>query len=285
MNNIKKIENNITCEICPHNCVINNGKTGICGTRRNNNGVLIPESYGKITSMALDPIEKKPLNKFYPGSKILSFGSYGCNFKCGFCQNYHISTEYIAYKNYQFKYYSPEDIALASAEFAANNNIGVAYTYNEPLINYDFVYDCAKLIAEQGQKNVLVTNGYINKKPLEALLPYIHAANIDVKSFDPAFYAEIGGNLESVKSTVEQAAQKCHVEITVLIIPYKNDSAEEICAISGWLAGISKDIPLHITRFRPMHKFEHFPPTPVETILKLTSEAKNHLNYVYPGNI
>jgi len=271
-----------TCNICPHNCNIADGRTGICGARRNDGGELSAIYYGKITAAALDPVEKKPLYRFYPGTKILSIGSCGCNFRCGFCQNHHIS---IDYENYPHEYYSPEKIAGLSAKLTANNNIGVAYTYNEPLINYEFVYDCAKLIAAQNQKNVLVTNGYINPKPLEELLPFIHAMNIDVKSFNPAFYKEIGGGLETVKSTVERAAQSCHVEITTLVIPGKNDSKDEMRALSAWLAGISKDIPLHISRFRPMYKYTDKPPTPVETIMKLVGEAKKNLNYVYPGNV
>jgi len=271
-----------TCNICPHNCAIAPGKTGICGARRNNGGKLKPLYYGHITAIALDPIEKKPLYRFYPGSKILSIGSCGCNFRCGFCQNHHISMDY---KNYPREYYQPEEIAALSLELAGKNNIGVAYTYNEPLINYEFVYDCAKLVAKNNQKNVLVTNGYINREPLETLLPFIHAMNIDVKSFDPKFYGEIGGNVDAVKTTVESASKSCHVEITTLVIPGKNDSTDEICALSAWLAGISKDIPLHISRFHPMYKYKHIPPTPAKTIMRLVDEAKKNLNYVYPGNI
>ena len=272
--------NKITCNICPHRCSIADGRTGICGTRRNNNGKIISESYGKITSLALDPIEKKPLYHFHPGSKILSLGSYGCNFKCGFCQNHRISMDLTP----EYKIFTPEEIAAKSAELVSHGNIGVAYTYNEPLINYEFVYDCAKLIAGQNQKNVLVTNGYICREPLENILPFIHAMNIDVKSFNPEFYKEIGGSLNDVLATVETAAQKCHVEITTLIIPGKNDSPGEIRELSKYIGGISKDIPLHISRFFPMYKFTHLPPTPVETIKYLVNEARQNLNYVYSGN-
>lgn len=271
---------NITCNICPHCCSIAEGKTGICGVRRNINGKIIAESYGRITALALDPIEKKPFYHFYPNSKILSLGSYGCNFKCGFCQNYHISMDL----NAEYRIVSPEDIASESLKLAEKGNIGVAYTYNEPLINYEFVYDCAKLIAKQNQKNVLVTNGYICREPLEDILPFIHAMNIDVKSFNSEFYKEIGGNFDNVKSTVEISAKSCHVEITTLIIPGKNDSIDEMHELSKWLGGISKDIPLHISRFFPMYKWIHIPPTPVETIKSLVGEARKNLNYVYSGN-
>jgi pyruvate formate lyase activating enzyme len=274
---------NIICNICPHNCVIKEGKTGFCGTRRNDGGKIISESYGKITSVALDPIEKKPLYHFYPGSKILSLGSYGCNFKCGFCQNHHISMDYT---NYPYVILSPEDVAALSINFAEKENIGVAYTYNEPLINYEFVYDCAKLISRQNQKNILVTNGYINREPLESLLPFIHAMNIDIKSFRQEFYSGLNGNLYSVLATVEKAVQKCHIEITTLIIPGKNDSLEEMSELSKWIAGISKDIPLHISRFFPAYKYkrEDISATPIGTIMRLVSEAKRSLNYVYSGN-
>jgi len=237
------------------------------------------ESYGRITSMALDPIEKKPLARFHPGSRILSLGSYGCNFRCGFCQNHEISMEEAGYRKL-----SPGQVSAASGELAAEDNIGVAYTYNEPLIGYEFVRDCAALIAAQGQKNVLVTNGFVCREPLVELLPLIHAMNIDLKSFTPAFYEEIGGKLEDVQCTIRHAASCCHVEVTTLIIPGKNDSVQEMGELSRWLAGIDKDIPLHISRFFPAHKLRDIPPTPVETIYRLVGTARESLRYVYPGN-
>ncbi|MCL2816751.1 MAG: radical SAM protein, partial [Oscillospiraceae bacterium] len=202
----------VACNICPHHCSIAGGKTGICGVRRNIDGKLTPESYGKITALALDPIEKKPLYHFYPGSKILSLGGYGCNFKCGFCQNHHISMD----SNAPYQIISPEEIAAHSAELSSKNNIGVAYTYNEPLINYEFVYDCAKLIVGQNQKNVLVTNGYICEEPLLELLPFIDAMNIDLKSINHDFYKKISGGLDTVKNTVKAASKACHIEVTTL---------------------------------------------------------------------
>jgi pyruvate formate lyase activating enzyme len=276
-------EKKAVCSICPHNCALEAGETSICGARRNIGGELIAEAYGRITSAALDPIEKKPLYHFYPGSKILSLGSYGCNFNCGFCQNASISVDY-KNKKTLYNLFTPTEVAASSLNQAGNGNIGVAYTYNEPLINYEYIYDCAKLIAEQNQKNVLVTNGYINKEPLENLLPYISAMNIDIKSFDQKFYDEIGGSLDIVLKTAERAARSCHVEITTLVIPGKNDSPEEMRELTRWLAGISKDIPLHISRFFPRHKYTDIPATPVGTIKNLVNEAKQNLNYVYAGN-
>ena len=273
-------DKSVACGLCPHCCKIPPDKRGLCGVRHNQNGTLIAESYGRITSMALDPIEKKPLYHFYPGAKILSLGSYGCNFRCGFCQNHEISMRQAA-----FRELSPEDVAAASRDAAPKGNIGVAYTYNEPFISYEFVADCARLIVEQGQKNVLVTNGFICKEPLEQLLPFLHAMNIDLKSFRPEFYREIGGRLEDVQRTIASAAPRCHLEVTTLVIPGKNDCPEEMRALSQWLATINPDIPLHISRFFPAHKMRDIPATPVKTVLQLVEVARQNLRYVYPGNI
>ena len=273
-------DKSVACGLCPHCCKIPPDKRGLCGVRHNQNGTLIAESYGRITSMALDPIEKKPLYHFYPGAKILSLGSYGCNFRCGFCQNHEISMRQAA-----FRELSPEDVAAASRDAAPKGNIGVAYTYNEPFISYEFVADCARLIVEQGQKNVLVTNGFICKEPLAQLLPFLHAMNIDLKSFRPEFYREIGGRLEDVQHTIAFAAPRCHLEVTTLVIPGKNDCPEEMRALSQWLATINPDIPLHISRFFPAHKMRDIPATPVKTVLQLVEVARQNLRYVYPGNI
>lgn len=270
----------ILCELCPHRCKIPDGKTGICGVRRNYDGKLISESYGRVTSMALDPIEKKPLYHFYPGAKILSMGGYGCNFRCGFCQNHEISMG----KAPSVRVVSPKEVADVSKELEPEGNIGVAYTYNEPLIGYEFVQDCAKLIAEQEQKNVLVTNGFICPEPLEELLRDIHAMNIDLKSFNPAFYKGIGGCLGDVQRSIEIAASRCHLEVTTLVIPGKNDSDGEMHSLAQWLAGINKDIPLHISRFFPHYKMQDVDPTPVETVCRLAEVAKQYLNYVHLGN-
>jgi len=273
-------DKSVACGLCPHCCKIPPDKRGLCGVRHNQNGMLIAESYGRITSMALDPIEKKPLYHFYSGAKILSLGSYGCNFRCGFCQNHEISMRQAA-----FRELSPEDVAAASRDAAPKGNIGVAYTYNEPFISYEFVADCARLIVAQGQKNVLVTNGFICKEPLEQLLPFLHAMNIDLKSFRPEFYREIGGHLEDVRHTIAFAAPRCHLEVTTLVIPGKNDCPEEMRALSQWLATINPDIPLHISRFFPAHKMRDIPATPVKTVLQLVEVARQNLRYVYPGNI
>ena len=269
----------VECQLCPHHCRIPQGSRGLCKVRHNRDGTLMAENYGRITSLALDPIEKKPLARFHPGARILSLGSYGCNFRCGFCQNHEISMEEAGYREL-----SPQQVSAAARELAAKGNIGVAYTYNEPLIGYEFVRDCAALIAAQGQKNVLVTNGFVCREPLAELLPLIHAMNIDLKSFTPAFYGEIGGDPEDVRRAIQLAASRCHVEVTTLVIPGKNDSVQEMELLSQWLAGIDKDIPLHISRFFPAHKLRDIPATPVKTICRLVEAARKSLRYVYPGN-
>jgi len=276
---ISQDEVNIDCGLCPHNCKIASGKSGICGVRRNRNGALIAESYGKVTSIALDPVEKKPLYHFYPGSKILSIGSYGCNFNCGFCQNHRISA-----KSALYQMFSPNEIAATSKDLVLKGNIGVAYTYNEPLIGYEFVKDCAELLRKQRQKNVLVTNGFIMPEPFNQLLQFIDAANIDLKSFNPLFYKEIGGKLENVKNNIINAVKSCHVEVTTLIIPGKNDSPKKIEALAEWLAEIDDKIPLHISRFFPAYKMQDISPTPIDTIYNFVEIAGKYLRCVYPGN-
>ncbi len=272
----------ILCEICPKACVIPAGHKGFCGARANRAGQIIADNYGKISSMALDPIEKKPLNRFHPGSYILSVGSYGCNLRCPFCQNYDISmgNESVVYLEI-----TPEELISRALDQIPRGNIGVAYTYNEPLIGYEFVRDCASLAAEKGLKNVVVTNGYINGKPLLELLPLIDAFNIDLKSFSPDFYKSIGGKLDTVKNSIRLAAEKCHVEVTTLVIAGDNDSEEEMRELSNWLASVNPDIPLHISRFFPDFKMSNRLPTPIATIRNLTAIARESLRYVYPGNV
>jgi len=277
---------NETCDICPHNCKIPEGKTGICGVRRNNSGKICSESYGLVSSLALDPIEKKPLYLFHPGKKILSAGSFGCNLRCPFCQNCEISIEYKSKESLKnARHISPEQLVALAKKYITEGNIGAAYTYNEPLIGYEFVYDCSKLIHEAGLKNVLVTNGYINRAPLKKILPYIDAMNIDLKGFTEGFYKKLGGKLASVKETIETAYKNCHVEITTLIIPGENDSENEINSLAEWLASLDPEIPLHLTRFFPRYKYADKTPTPRETIFKLCENAKKHLKNVFAGNI
>ena len=279
IDNEKKV---VQCLLCPHNCLLKNNEVGKCRIRKNINGKLYSLTYGVTSSVAVDPIEKKPLYHFYPGSYILSFGSFGCNFKCGFCQNWEISQasvdeEYI-------EEISAKQLLAISKKY--KDNIGISYTYNEPLINFEFVLETAELFHSQGLKNVLVTNGFINKQPLLELLPYIDAANIDLKSFNKEFYKKVcDGNLNFVLQTIEiMVDQKKHVELTTLVIPGYNDTEEEIKQIVDYVASLSKEIPLHFSGYFPNYKFS-VPPTSVDLLIKFYHLAKEKLDYVYLGNV
>ncbi len=279
------------CDVCFRHCKIEEGSTGFCGARICSNGKIVAENYGKLTSIALDPIEKKPLKMFYPDSSILSIGSYGCNLRCPFCQNSSISWSQKAfeYKN-KADYYSPEEIIKSALSLRGRGNIGIAFTYNEPLIGYEFVRDTAKLSKEAGLENVLVTNGTATKKVLDQITPYIDAMNIDMKAFTERFYKDLlDGDFQMTKNFIEGAVQTCHVELTTLIIPGENDSEEEMQKLSAWVAGLEnlyrKKIPLHITRFFPMFKMTDKEPTAVNTVMKLVEVAKENLEFVFPGNV
>ena len=272
----------VTCELCFHHCRLEEGQTGFCKARICQNGAVVPLNYGKLTSLALDPIEKKPLRRFHPGSLILSAGSFGCNLRCPFCQNYEISMAGEA--EIQTVEVSPAQLAGQAAELRARGNIGVAYTYNEPLVSYEYVRDCAGLVREQGMVNVLVTNGTIEESPWRALLPLIDAANIDLKGFTPAWYRRLGGDLETVKRSIALAAEQCHVEVTTLLVTGENDSAEEIRELAQWLASISPEIPLHLSRFFPPYGMTDYPPTSVEQVYRLAEAAREYLSHVYTGN-
>ena len=270
------------CELCFHHCVLDVGQIGLCRARACQDGKIVSLNYGKLTSLALDPIEKKPLRRFHPGSLILSVGSFGCNLRCPFCQNHEISMA--GDSGIQTVEVSPEQLAAKAAELVPQGNIGVAYTYNEPLIGYEYVQDCASLVHEQGMVNVLVTNGTVEEEPWRALLPLIDASNIDLKGFTPAWYRQLGGNLETVKRSIALAAERCHVEVTTLLIPGENDSEEEIRELARWLASISSEIPLHLSRFFPRYRMLDRPPAPVEQVCRLAETARRYLSYVYTGN-
>ena len=276
----ERSEENIHCLLCPVNCVIPKDKYGHCKIRKNIDGKLYADFYGKITAIAIDPIEKKPLYHFYPGSKIVSIGGYGCNMRCPFCQNHSISMG-----NPDLISLEPNDLIRIAKEHVPNGNIGVAYTYNEPFINYEYLFDCSKMIKENGLKNVIVTNGFINKEPLLKILPFIDAMNIDLKGFTDDYYKKLTGKLNDVKNTIEIASNKCHIEITTLIIPGENDSEDEMRELSSFIANIDENIPLHISRFFPNFKMMDKSPTPANMIFRLKEIAKENLKYVYEGNI
>ena len=270
------------CELCFHHCALDDGQTGLCRARACQDGKIISLNYGKLTSLALDPIEKKPLHRFHPGSLILSVGSFGCNLRCPFCQNHEISMA--GDSGIPTVEVSPEQLAAQAAELVPHGNIGVAYTYNEPLIGYEYVWDCAALVHEQGMVNVLVTNGTVEEEPWRALLPLVDAANIDLKGFTPSWYRRLGGDLETVKRSIVLAAERCHVEVTTLLILGENDSEEEIRELARWLASISPEIPLHLSRFFPQYQMVDRLPTPVEQVYRLAEAARGYLSYVYTGN-
>ncbi|WP_022933507.1 AmmeMemoRadiSam system radical SAM enzyme [Treponema bryantii] len=279
------------CDVCFRQCKIEEGQIGFCGARTCRDGQIVAANYGRLTSVALDPIEKKPLKMFHPGSMILSLGSYGCNLRCPFCQNSSISWSQKAFE-YKDKadFYEPQEIVETALELRPRGNIGLAFTYNEPLVGYEFVRDTAKLAREAGLQNVLVTNGTASQKVLTQILPYINAMNIDLKAFTDNFYRNfIGGNFQMVKDFITTATGACHVELTTLIIPGKNDSEQEMRELSAWVAALEnqtgKKIPLHITRFFPAFKLTDRAPTPIDTILRLVEVAKENLEFVFPGNI
>jgi len=274
----------VHCYLCPHNCHIQPEGRGIFGVRKNKDGILYSLNYGLVSSIGMDPIEKKPLHRFYPGSFILSVGSVGCNFKCSFCQNFSIAQ--VKPEEVHLQYVSGAELVSKAASLSEEGNIGIAYTYNEPSIWYEYVCETAMLAKEKGLKNVLVTNGYISPEPLEKLLPYIDAMNIDLKAFNERFYKELAkGGLEEVKATIQKSAERCHVEVTTLIIPDWNDSAEEMEQEAKWLASLSPDIPLHLSRYFPKYEMYDKPPTPLETLKNLKQVADRYLKYVYLGNV
>ena len=280
-----------TCDVCFRQCKLEEGQTGFCGARACREGKLVAANYGRLTSIALDPIEKKPLKMFRPGSMVLSIGSYGCNLRCPFCQNSSISWSQKAFE-YKDKadFYEPEEIIKTALELRPRGNIGLAFTYNEPLVGYEFVRDTARLAKDAGLQNVLVTNGTSTQKVLNEILPYIDAMNIDLKAFTDRLYKDfIGGDFQMVKDFITTAAKSCHVELTTLIIPGENDSEEEMRELSSWVAALEnqtgKRIPLHITRFLPAFKLTDKEPTPVSTILRLVEISKENLEFVFPGNV
>lgn len=271
----------IPCRLCFHHCRLDEGQIGLCRARANQNGQIVPLNYGKLTALALDPVEKKPLRRFHPGSMVLSVGSFGCNLHCPFCQNWEIAA---AGPESPTQDVSPEELAREAVQLRSQGNIGVAYTYNEPLVGYEYVRDCAALVHDAGMLNILVTNSTIEEEPWLALLPFLDAVNIDLKGFREEWYRTLGGDLETVKRSITMAAGQCHVEVTTLIVPGKNDSADEMRGLSSWIASISPDIPLHISRFFPRHQMNNQPPTPVETIYWLAETARENLHFVYTGN-
>lgn len=268
----------VACELCPIYCRLREGQTGPCATRANHEGTMVPLHYGRIVSAAVDPIEKKPLYHYHPGRSILSVAAPGCNLHCQFCQNWNISQDGEA----RTRSASPVDLAvMAQAEEA----VGIAFTYSEPLVWFEFVKDTAAVAREKGLKNVLVTNGYLNPEPLAELLPLIDAANIDLKSMDDLFYRKVcKARLEPILSSIRQFKDAgVHLEITNLVIPGHNDQEDQIAELVDFVADLDPEIPLHFSAYHPAWKMKA-PPTPLATLLKAREIAAEKLKYVYLGN-
>ena len=312
----------VRCLLCPRFCVIGENTAGFCGARKcvgervgersgecvgeravgSREGSLIAAGYGLVSSLALDPIEKKPLRMFRSGAKILSVGGFGCNLRCGFCQNHDISMIRVSEATRsscaacdasdtfshpepvgQSRYMPPGEILSLAAQTVSKGNIGVAYTYNEPFINFEYLLDCARLVHDAGLSNVVVSNGYINKEPLEMILPYIDAMNIDLKGFTNGFYEKVAGKLDPVMETIAASFSRCHVEVTTLVIPGENEN--DIPEIAAWLSSLNPDIPLHLSRFFPRYLYSDRLETSRDTIFKLRDAAGKYLNNVFTGNM
>jgi len=266
-----------------HGCLLELGQTGRCRARRDEHGRIISINYGKLTSIALDPIEKKPLAMFCPGSMILSVGSFGCNMDCQFCQNDSIS---MASENeITTRYVAPDELAEYASQLRQKGNIGIAYTYNEPMIGFEYVRDTASIAHRQGMKNVVVTNGAVSLPVLDEVLPYIDAYNIDLKGITETYYKKLGGDLKTVQRFIIKAVAHAHVELTTLIVPDENDSVDEIAELSSWVASVDEKIPLHITRFFPRRKMLDKEPTDIALLYKLWNVAKKSLQNVFVGNV
>jgi pyruvate formate lyase activating enzyme len=271
----------LECLLCPQLCKIAKGKTGICGVRKNTGKKIELLTYGVISGISLDPIEKKPLYHFFPGNNILSIGSYGCNMRCDFCQNYHISQNIPAGMSAKI---TPSDIVKKA--LAARNNAGLAFTYNEPVIWFEYVKETAILVKAKGLFNVLVTNGFINSDPLNELLEVTDAFNVDLKAFNNNFYQKLtGASLEPVKKSLKQIViAGRHLEITTLLITGQNDDLTEMENQVRWIAGeLGTEIPFHLSRYFPMYKRDD-PATPHITLQRHYEIASKYLRYVYLGN-
>jgi len=268
----------IVCRLCPANCRLTEGKHGICGSRSMQQGRLVTDNYGELVTLAVDPIEKKPLYHFYPGAEITSTGANGCNLKCLHCQNWTISQEETHTTNV-----SPERLVQAALQ---HDSIGIAFTYTEPMIWFEYIMDTAPLCREAGLKVVLVTNGYVNEAPLEELLAVTDAMNVDLKGIRPEFYKRIcKGKVEPILSNIRRiAGAGVHLEVTNLVIPTLNDADDDLTALADFVASVSDMIPLHLSAYRPEYKLD-IPATPLETLLRAREIAEERLKYVYLGNV
>ncbi|NOU16686.1 MAG: AmmeMemoRadiSam system radical SAM enzyme [Bacteroidales bacterium] len=281
---IKSDSGSTECQLCPHFCKIKNERVGICNTRLNRNGVLESTQWGVISSSSLDPIEKKPLYHFFPGKMIYSIGGFGCNLKCSFCQNYEIS-QYVPQNIDNLRIVLPQEVVMKAKIHP--NNIGIAYTYNEPTISYEYMLEVARIAKLDGLKNVMVSNGYINKEPLSVLFEFIDAFNIDLKAFTDIFYRKYtGGRLQPVLDSLKEIRKSGkHLEITFLVIPNLNDNMDDAKSMIDWIANeLGEHTILHLSRYHPAH-LVYNPLTPIETLTHVFNIAKQKLQFVYIGNV
>ena len=272
------------CSTCPRRCRLADGVVGFCRARRAEGGRVVAANYGKVTSIALDPIEKKPIAFFHPGENVLSVGSFGCNLRCPFCQNDSISQH--GEDGVQFQVATPVELAeLALRTKRGRGNLGLAYTYNEPLVGWEFVRDCAREVRARGMLNVLVSNGCAEASVVEELAPLVDAANIDLKGPSQEYYDWVGGDFAAVCRTIRTFhAAGCHVEVTTLVVPGRNDRDEDIDAVAAFIASVSPEIPLHVTRFFPRFQLTGSAPTPVAAVHRLAAVARRRLSHVLVGN-
>ena len=273
------------CAVCPRHCRLSEGAVGFCRARRAEGGRVVAANYGRITSLALDPIEKKPIAFFHPGENVLSVGSYGCNLRCPFCQNDSISQ--CGEGDVPFDSATPVGLAdLALRIKGERGNLGLAYTYNEPLVGWEFVRDCAREVHARGMLNVLVSNGCAEAEVIEGLAPLVDAANIDLKGPSQEYYDWVGGDFAAVCRTIETLHRAgCHVEVTTLVVPGRNDREEDIDAVAQFVASVSPGIPLHVTRFFPRFQMLGSEPTSPAAVRRLAEVARGRLRHVLPGNL
>lgn len=270
------------CDLCFHHCEIKEGQRGFCLARGVLQNKIVDLNYGEITSLALDPIEKKPLRRFHPHSMILSVGSYGCNLKCPFCQNYEISYDT---GEEVYLHLTPQELVDKAIRLKAQGNIGIAFTYNEPFVGFEYMYDTFVLSHSYGLQNVIVTNGTISPKYLQKILPFVDAMNIDLKGFNQEIYDRLSGDLQEVKNTIATAVSQTHVEVTSLIVPSFNDQPQDMVDEAKWLASLSPDVVLHINRAFGCFRMQNFYATDLKVLDELVTIAKQYLHYVYKGNV
>jgi pyruvate formate lyase activating enzyme len=282
----KKMEGGkVSCFLCSHHCLISNGKFGVCNVRENRGGVLYTHAYGELIARNIDPIEKKPLYHFLPGSRSFSIAAIGCNFQCGFCQNWQISqvkeAKALGFRSEEVK---PEEVVKLAKKSGTES---ISYTYTEPTIFFEYAYEISQLARKEGLFNVFVTNGYMTGEMIQTIHPYLDAANIDLKSFHDDYYRKVcKGKLAPVLKSIELMKKlNIWIEITTLIVPGQNDSEEELKRIASFIAGLDPSTPWHISRFYPQYKMEDLESTPLKILNQAYEIGKNAgLRYVYLGN-